>query len=55
MAMGKFFSKGKKTAPVALQTEDSIDKIQRLARLREQGAITQEEFETKKAELLARI
>jgi hypothetical protein len=35
--------------------EDPIDTVARLARLRDSGAITPEEFEAKKAELLSRI
>ena len=40
----------------AEQTEDDVfAKIEKLAKLQEMGAITQEEFEAKKTELLAKI
>ena len=42
--------------PVGPETqEDPISVVARLAQLRDSGAITAEEFETKKAELLSRI
>lgn len=37
------------------QDEDVFQKIEKLAKLKEMGAITQDEFEAKKAELLTRI
>jgi hypothetical protein len=44
-------------APVsgAASQEDPISAVGRLAQLRDAGAITSEEFETKKADLLSRI
>ena len=42
--------------PVGPETqEDPISAVARLAQLRDNGAITADEFETKKAELLSRI
>lgn len=39
----------------AYEREDTAEQIRKLADLRDSGAITQEEFEAKKAELLARL
>ena len=41
--------------PRALEPNDPISRIAELARLRDDGAITKEEFEAKKTELLSRI
>jgi hypothetical protein len=43
------------TAPAAAGAVDVTDQIAKLADLKERGAITQEEFDAKKAELLGRI
>lgn len=49
-----FFAKKKqKTADVP--AEDPIEKLKKLAELKEAGIITEAEFESKKAELLAQI
>lgn len=48
-----FFSK--KKAPAAPTSEDPLETIKKLSEMKENGIITQEEFETKKAELLAKI
>jgi uncharacterized membrane protein YdbT with pleckstrin-like domain len=42
-------------APAAPSAADSTDAIRHLAELRDQGILTPEEFEAKKAEILARI
>jgi hypothetical protein len=42
-------------AAVPVATPDVADQIAKLATLRDQGAITTEEFEAKKAELLDRM
>lgn len=42
-------------APVPASADEIADAIQRLAQLRDSGAITVEEFEAKKAELLGRL
>lgn len=50
--------KGKNEVPAATITEageDMFAKIEKLARLKDQGAITQEEYDAKKGELLSRI
>ena len=44
-----------KTAPAPMTMDEVFATIERLAALRDKGAITQEDFDTKKAELLARI
>ena len=41
--------------PMASQDEDILSTIERLAKLRDAGALTDEEFSAKKAELLARL
>ena len=46
--LSKLFSKKNKTAP----DEDNLDKIKKLKELLDMGAITQEEFDEKKKELL---
>ena len=40
-----------KAAPAA----DPLDQIEKLGKLRDSGLVTQEEFEAKKADLLARL
>ena len=44
-----------KAAPMAPSPQEIADAIERLAKLRDSGAITAEEFATKKAELLGRM
>lgn len=56
-AYDSFFEEGKDVAAKAQQTHgqqsaDSFTKLEKLQRLRQQGIITEEEFEAKKAELL---
>jgi hypothetical protein len=50
---------GKKEAPAATSTEavepDVVGQIQKLAELKEAGILTEEEFSSKKQELLARM
>lgn len=59
--LGSVFMKGKKTrqegaADIGKESKnDAFVKIEKLAKLREMGAITQQEFENKKAELLSQI
>ena len=55
--LGSVFAKGKKKEDdAAEQTEDDVfAKIEKLVKLQEMGAITQEEFDAKKTELLERI
>lgn len=58
--MSGMLSKAQKTvtnARVKIQpsSDDAFEKIEKLAKLYEAGAITEEEFESKKAELLTRI
>ena len=55
--IGSVFAKGKKKKRDTAEPpeEDIFAKIEKLAKLQEMGAITQEEFEAKKAELLAKI
>ena len=48
-----FFNK-KKATP-ASSADDVFDKIKKLSELKDMGVITQEEFDTKKAELLAKL
>lgn len=48
-----FFSK--KKAPAAPTSEDPLETIRKLSEMKENGIITQEEFEAKKTELLAKI
>lgn len=45
----------KKEAPTSDNTEDVFAKIEKLNRLKEMGAITEEEYNSKKSELLAKI
>lgn len=47
-----FFAKKKQTE---VKEEDPIEKIKKLAELKDAGIISEDEFETKKAELLAKI
>ena len=49
-----FFSK-KKIAPAAGSNDDVFETIKKLSELKDNGVITQEEFDAKKAELLAKI
>lgn len=49
------FNKKKKEAEESVLTEDPIEKIKKLAELKDLGIISTEEFETKKAELLAQL
>ena len=49
-----FFNK-KKTAPAPTANDDVFETIKKLFELKDMGVITQEEFEAKKAELLAKI
>ena len=42
-------------APAASDSPDVADQIRKLAQLRDEGLVTDEEFETKRAELLARL
>lgn len=49
-----FFSK-KRSNPTPSETDDVIDTIKRLSDLKDSGIITQEEFDRKKAELLAKL
>lgn len=42
-------------APFAVQQDDILSTVERLAQLRDSGALTEEEFSTKKAELLSRL
>ena len=55
--IGSVFAKGeqRKEDAAAAPEEDVFAKIEKLAKLQEMGAITQEEFEAKKTELLAKI
>ena len=45
--------RSEKHASAPINKEDNFDKLKKLAELKEIGAITQEEFELKKAQLLA--
>ena len=49
-----FFNK-KKAASAPTANDDVFDKIKKLSELKDMGAITQEEFDAKKAELLAKL
>lgn len=55
--IGSVFAKGKKKKAdtAGAPEEDVFAKIEKLVKLQEMGAITQEEFEAKKTELLAKI
>lgn len=53
--IGGLLSKAKKSRASSEAESDIFEKIEKLAKLREMGAITQEEFDTKKADLLAKI
>jgi hypothetical protein len=48
----RLISQAHATGATVLSQDDSLDKIERLAKLKEQGAITQDEFDKKKAQLL---
>jgi Short C-terminal domain len=52
---GSIFTPPPAASPAAANTADIAEKIRHLGELRDQGLITQEEFEAKKAELLKRI
>ncbi len=52
---GLFSKKASVTAAEELSDDDIVAKIEKLAKLKELGAITQEEFDVKKAELLAKL
>jgi len=43
------------TAPAAPQLLDLFEQLRRLGELRDSGVVTPEEFDQKKAELLARL
>jgi Short C-terminal domain len=53
------FTGGTHAAPPSAETspapEDPLDRIAKLARLRDSGALTNEEFERQKAKLLAQM
>ena len=49
-----FFAK-KKEAPTKQQNDDVLDTIKKLSELKDSGIITQEEFDAKKTELLAKL
>ena len=53
-SINSFFNK-KKTAPTPATSDDVFETIKKLSELKEMGVITQEEFDSKKAELLAKI
>lgn len=57
--INSIFTKGKKASDEDSSTpeqgDDTFSKIEKLVKLRETGAITQEEYEAKKADLLSRI
>ena len=50
-----FFTKKKEEAPAKTESEDVFGAIKKLAELKEMGILSQEEFDAKKAELLAKI
>lgn len=54
-AKGKKASKEAIASPPSHQEEDAFIKLEKLAKLKDMGAITQEEYDTKKAELLSQI
>ena len=45
----------KKEAPAKSENEDVFEAIKKLAELKDMGILSQEEFDTKKAELMAKI
>ena len=49
------FNKKKKEAEESVQSEDPFEKIKKLAELKDMGIISQEEFDSKKAEFLANL
>jgi hypothetical protein len=53
-SLSGFFSK-KKESSAAKQNEDVLDTLKKLSKLKDSGVITQEEFESKKIELLAKL
>lgn len=57
LALGKVFVDGTQVGDQAHQApaEDVLDKIRKLGELRDAGVLTENEFETKKVELLGRI
>ena len=52
---GKTAENAAPQAPAPMTMDEVFATIERLATLRDKGAITQEDFDAKKAELLARI
>ena len=46
---------GKKKAETTTESDDTFEALKKLSELKEMGIITQEEFDTKKAELLSKI
>lgn len=55
MANPTFASAVSQTGQIAMSNEELFTMIERLAKLRDAGALTEDEFATKKTELLARI
>lgn len=55
LAKGKMAHKGDSDTPASEQEDDVFSKIEKLARLKEIGAITQDEYDNKKADLLSQI
>ena len=55
MANPSFASAVSQTGQIAMSNEELFTMIERLAKLRDAGALTEDEFATKKTELLARI
>lgn len=53
--ISNLFGKKKKEAEIATQTEDPFETIKKLSELKDMGIISQEEFDSKKSELLAKI
>ncbi len=53
--ISNLFSKKKKEAKASSQAEDPFEAIKKLADLKDMGILSQEEFDTKKAELLTKI
>ena len=53
--ISNLFSKKKKEAEASSQAEDPFEAIKKLADLKDMGILSQEEFDTKKAELLTKI
>ncbi len=55
LALIGMFAKDENKDKVSTNTSDSADQIKKLAELKEQGILTEEEFSKKKEELLAKI